>query len=138
MQNKKIIKQAEYLNIINILIEKYNFSSLLKVVITALVLYYQANNIELRKSPYNLLFGFFGALHLILLTNYMDFKFISEAILINEKNNKITINNDEIIKNTRLEFVKNNYMDKDNIQEILIMINNLSIDSFAQEVLANV
>lgn len=138
MQKNNIIKQAEYLNIVNTLIEKYGLDSLFKVEITALVLYYQSKSLELHKSKYNILKGFFESLHFVLLSEYKDFNFISEAIYINQISGRITVDNDKIIKNCVLDFEKNSYLSKDNINEIICTINLMSMKSFAQEVISNV
>lgn len=139
MRNRDIYKLSDYLNIVNTLIEKHSFDSLFKVTITALVLYYQTNSdMELRKVSQNIFQGFFKNFHSVVLSNYSDFYVISQALLINEKNGNITVNEDEIVKKRRLETVKNKYLEKENIVEILCDIKNMSIKSFAQEVVENV
>ena len=142
MQENKLFKLSEYLNIINILIEKFSFSSLFKIYMTSLMLFYQVkSDTELRKSSHNLFKGFFSCFHLVVISNYSDFCYISEALRINEKNGWITVDGDNVVKNTKLDFVSNEilkYVKKENIFDILNEIKNMSRSSFIQEVIANV
>ena len=133
-----MIKLAEYMNIVNTLIDKHNINSLFKLEISSLVLYYQANNLELRKSDKNLLFGFFEHLNSILLSNYNDFIYITEALRILEDEKYIKVTGDLIVKEKELLTEYNKYLSKDNIGDILNRIGNLSVSAFIQEVLSNV
>lgn len=86
MKKIELIKLADYLNIVNILIEKYSFSSLFKIEITALIIYAQSSTgMEVRKVTYNHIKKFLLNFHSILLSNYSDFIFISRALKINER-----------------------------------------------------
>lgn len=142
MKKSELIKLAEYLNIINILIERYSFSSLFKVEMTALIIYMQCiTGMEVRKVVYNKLNKFFYNLNSILLSNYSDFNYISCALKINEKKGYITIDGDCIKKNVSLKIADveiKQYMYKENIVEILNEINSMTINSFVQEVISNV
>ena len=60
---------------------------------------------------------------------------------INEKTGNISVNGDLIVKNSSLEIIDvrtKEYMYKENIIEILNDINSMSVNSFVQEVVANV
>ena len=142
MKKTELIKLADYLNIVNILIEKYSFSSLFKIEITALIIYAQSSTgMEVRKVTYNHIKKFLLNFHSILLSNYSDFIFISRALKINESNGNISIEGDSVIKNKSLEIVDSDskkYLFKENVIEILNEINSMAVKSFVQEVVANV
>lgn len=142
MKKIELIKLADYLNIINILIEKYSFSSLFKIEITALIIYAQSSTgMEVRKVTYNQIKKFLLNFHSILLSNYSDFIFISRALKMNESNGNISIEGDSVIKNKSLEIVDSDskkYLFKENVIEILNEINSMAVKSFVQEVVANV
>lgn len=142
MKKIELIKLADYLNIVNILIEKYSFSSLFKIEITALIIYAQSSTgMEVRKVTYNHIKKFLLNFHSILLSNYSDFIFISRALKINERNGTISIEGDSVIKNKSLEIVDSDskkYLFKENVIEILNEINSMTVKSFVQEVVANV
>lgn len=142
MKKIELIKLADYLNIVNILIEKYSFSSLFKIEITALIIYAQSSTgMEVRKVTYNHIKKFLLNFHSILLSNYSDFIFISRALKINESNGNISIEGDSVIKNKSLEIVDSDskkYLFKENVIEILNEINSMAVKSFVQEVVANV
>ena len=142
MKKIELIKLADYLNIVNILIEKYSFSSLFKIEITALIIYAQSSTgMEVRKVTYNHINKFLLNFHSILLSNYSDFIFISRALKINESNGNISIEGDSVIKNKSLEIVDSDskkYLFKENVIEILNEINSMAVKSFVQEVVANV
>lgn len=142
MKKIELIKLADYLNIVNILIEKYSFSSLFKIEITALIIYAQSSTgMEVRKVTYNHIKKFLLNFHSILLSNYSDFIFISRALKINESNGNISIEGDSVIKNKSLEIVDSDskkYLFKENVIETLNEINSMAVKSFVQEVVANV
>ena len=142
MKKIELIKLADYLNIVNILIEKYSFSSLFKIEITALIIYAQSSTgMEVRKVAYNHIKKFLFNFHSILLSNYSDFIFISRALKINESNGNISIEGDSVIKNKSLEIVDSDskkYLFKENVIETLNEINSMAVQSFVQEVVANV
>ena len=142
MKKIELIKLADYLNIVNILIEKYSFSSLFKIEITALIIYVQSSTgMEVRKVTYNHIKKFLFNFHSILLSNYSDFIFISRALKINESNGNISIEGDSVIKNKSLEIVDSDskkYLFKENVIETLNDINSMAVKSFVQEVVANV
>jgi len=142
MKKIELIKLADYLNIVNILIEKYSFSSLFKIEITALIIYAQSSTgMEVRKVTYNHIKKFLLNFHSILLSNYSDFIFISRALKINESNGTISIEGDTVIKNKPLEIADSDskkYLFKENVIEILNEINSMTVKSFVQEVVANV
>ena len=142
MKKVELIKLADYLNIVNILIEKYSFSSLFKIEITALIIYAQSSTgMEVRKVIYNHIKKFLLNFHSILLSNYSDFIFISRALKLNESNGNISIEGDSVIKNKSLEIVDSDskkYLFKENVIEILNEINSMTVKSFVQEVVANV
>lgn len=142
MKKSKLIKLADYLNIVNVLIEQYSFSSLFKIEVTALIIYTQcATGMETRKVTYNKVNKFFTNLHSILLSNYTDFTYISCALKINEEKGAIKVDGDIITKNDKLDIVDvetKQYMYKENIVEILNEINLMTVNSFVQEVIANV
>lgn len=142
MKKSELIKLADYLNIVNILIEQYSFTSLFKIEILSMMLYSQSSTgMEIRKTTNNRLYKFFENLHSIILSNYLDFIYISKALKINEKVGNISINGDFIFKNKQLEMAdvdSKKYLYKENIADLLSEINLMSIDSFTQEVLANV
>lgn len=142
MKKIELIKLADYLNIVNILIEKYSFSSLFKIEITALIIYAQSSTgMEVRKVTYSHIKKFLLNFHSILLSNYSDFIFISRALKINESNGNISIEGDSVIKNKSLEIVDSDskkYLFKENVIEILNEINSMAVKSFVQEVVANV
>lgn len=135
-----VYKLSEYLNIVNVLLEYYSFSSLFKVEVTAMLLFNQIKtNMELRKTSIPMMSAFLNEFHSIVLSNYMDFVYISKAIRINEINGSISINDDVIVKNKKLEIAEfNEYFKKENIIEIMNEINSMSIRSFIQEVISNV
>ena len=142
MKKIELIKLADYLNIVNILIEKYSFSSLFKIEITALIIYAQSSTgMEVRKVTYNHIKKFLLNFHSILLSNYSDFIFISRALKINESNGNISIEGDSVIKNKSLEIVDSDskkYLFKENVIETLNEINSMAVKSFVQEVVSNV
>jgi len=136
MLKAETYKLSEYLNIVNFLLEKFSFNSVFKIEISSLIIYYQMFvNDASKNTNSNFLNNFFKNLHNILLANYLDFVFITQALEINEKNKSIYIDNDLIKKNESLKFCNLGYFEKDNLHEALREINAMSNYSFAQEVI---
>ena len=112
MQRNRIIKTAQYLNIVNILITKFNFDSLFKLIFTSFV--------------YDLL------------VNYKDFGYIFEAIKILQDNQFIEIDGNSIVVKKEPQYINDDFFSKTNIISVLDNIKQMNEESFVEEVLYNV
>ena len=138
MQRNRIIKTAQYLNIVNILITKFNFDSLFKLVFTSFVSFNHEGKIPFSNTKNNMLEGFFQQFHYELLVNYKDFGYIFEAIKILQDNQFIEIDGNSIVVKKEPQYINDDFFSKTNIISVLDNIKQMNEESFVEEVLYNV
>ena len=138
MQKNNIVKTAQYLNIINILISKFNFDSIFKLVFTSFVVYNHECKISFSNSKNNMIEGFFQQFHYDLLSNYKDFNFIFESLKILKDNQFIDIEDNKIIIKKELQYIDDDFLLKRNTIVALENIKKMNEESFVEEVIYNV
>lgn len=139
MKNKNDIKNlSTYYHYISVMICKYNVKSFLKLVIVCFILKNNKNIFSSQARKNDIIKEFFSNFKFQIVTLYQEFDIIFSSINVLETEKYIQINGDSINLICNIEYINDDFLESMCVENVLIELEKMSLNSFVEEVLRNV